>query len=168
MTNKNVHFWVEQLNLVPHPEGGFYLQTYKSAETISQEALPERFNGDRSYSTCIYYLLPGDSFSAFHKINQDELWHFYHGCPLTLHIISPVGQYSSVRLGDHPDNGEAFQIIVNAGDYFAAEPDQKHSYSLCGCTVAPGFEFADFDMPSRKELLSRFPQHQTIITQLTR
>ena len=165
---KDLQYWVTSLALLPHPEGGFYRQTYKSAEVIKENALSDRFDGNRSYSTSIYYLLPGDSFSAFHKINQDEIWHFYHGSPLTLHIISSMGQYSSVRLGDNPGNKEAFQVVINAGDYFAAQPDQNNSFSLCGCTVAPGFEFADFDMPSRKELLSRFPQHQTIITRLTR
>lgn len=164
---KNTEYWIEQLNLEPHPEGGFYRQTYKSEEFINKTALPSRFSGDRTFSTSIYYLLPGGNFSAFHKVNQDEIWHFYYGCPLTLHIISPEGRYSCSHLGDNPENGEAFQIIVKAGDYFAAQPDQNDSFSLCGCTVAPGFEFADFEMPAREVLLREFPQHKNVITRLT-
>ena len=168
MTVKNTSYWVKQLNLEAHPEGGFYRQTYKSRETIKQSALPEHFSGDRAFSTSIYYLLPGDTFSAFHKINQDEIWHFYHGSPLNLHIISAEGQYSTVRLGNNPEVGESFQVIVKAGDYFAARPEQQHSYTLCGCSVAPGFEFADFDMPQRKVLIEQFPQHEAAIKNLTR
>lgn len=159
---------INQLKLQPHPEGGYFKETYRSAGIIKQEHLSSKFKGDRNYCTGIYFLLTSDSFSAFHKINQDEMWHFYKGQSLTLHIISPEGTYSKVKIGNNLEQNEAPQFTVPAAHWFAAEVTHINSFSLVGCTVAPGFDFQDFEMPKRDLLLSLFPQHSKIITQLTR
>ena len=165
---KNIKYWIEKLNLEPHPEGGFYREEYRSEEIFPTEALPDRFNGARSFSTAIYFLLPHDSFSAFHRIKQDELWHFYYGSSLKIHVIAPDGHYSVIHLGIDPEQGEKPQAVVKAGCYFAAETKCNNAYALTGCTVAPGFDFDDFEMPGRKELTDIFPNQSDIIKRLTR
>ncbi len=165
---KNITYWVEKLNLEPHPEGGFYKEEYRSKERIPHEALPSRFSGERSFSTGIYFLLPHNSFSAFHRIKQDELWHHYYGSPLIIHVIFPDETYSVIKLGTDIEKGERPQAVVHAGCYFAAETTCNDAYTLTGCTVAPGFDFDDFDMPSRKMLTGMFSQHSDIIKKLTR
>lgn len=162
--------WVQQLGLLPHPEGGFFKEVYRASETIPQNALPERFTGERNFSTSIYFLLTADTFSAFHRIKQDELWHFYDGTPLTIHRITSEGKYLSHQLGRNPMNNESLQLVVPAGDWFAASvTDQTDSenFSLVGCTVAPGFDFADFEMPDCQILTELFPKHNKTIKQYT-
>lgn len=161
-------YWIAKLNLEPHPEGGFFKETYRSNEIIPKEALPERFSGDRSFSTSIYYLLDKDTFSAFHRIKQDEIWHYYDGTSLTIHIIDQGGSYFLRKLGKKMDEGETPQVVVPAGCFFAAEINDKESFSLTGCTVAPGFDFDDFEMPNRKELIARFPRHEEVIIRFTK
>lgn len=158
---------IEKLGLTEHPEGGYFKEMYRSSDTIPQSALGEQYSGDRNVSTSIYFLLTSDKFSAFHKINQDEIWHFYKGGPLLLHIISSEGVYSAVTIGNDFNKGEVPQYVVKGGDWFAAEVIEKDSYTLVGCTVAPGFDFADFVLPERKELIALFPQHEKVITKLT-
>lgn len=159
--------WVDKLGLVPHPEGGWYKEVYRSEDSIGAAGLPERFGGARSFSTSIYFLLAGDHFSAFHRIKSDELWHFYAGDGLTVHIIAPDGELSTIELGNKPEEGETFQGVVPAGSWFAAEP-KGGGYGLVGCTVAPGFDFADFEMADRETLQAEFPQHRELIKRLTR
>lgn len=159
--------WIELLGLEKHPEGGWYKESYRSTEQVPMLGLPGRFDGERAFCTAIYFLLSGDEFSAFHRIKQDELWHFYDGDGLTVHVIDRAGYYSENRLGRDIENNESFQLVVQAGDWFGANLTDG-GYALVGCTVAPGFDFADFEMPSGKELLSLYPQHGDIITKLTR
>ncbi len=158
---------IKELALTEHPEGGYFKETYRSAGKISNLELGTEYQGDRNYSTGIYFLLTSEKFSAFHKINQDEMWHFYKGTPLLLHIISKEGSYTSVTIGNDLKKGQVPQYLVKGGDWFAAEVIDKDSYTLVGCTVAPGFDFADFVLPERKELVALFPQHKGIITKLT-
>lgn len=165
---KNARYWIDRLALVRHPEGGYYRETYRSKESIAREHLPERFGGDRAFSTAIYFLLPTGEFSAFHRIKHDEAWHFYEGSVLTLHVIDPKGEYSTMTLGRDVERGEALQAVVAAGCLFGASVDDPDSYALVGCTAAPGFDFDDFEMPGREELLERYPQHTGIIEKLTR
>ncbi|KEQ19077.1 cupin domain-containing protein [Endozoicomonas numazuensis] len=160
--------WIEALALQPHSEGGFFRETYRSDEMISQGSLSDRFSGERSFSTAIYYLLEGNDFSAFHRIEQDEVWHFYDGASLTIHVITPNGDYSATTLGINIQEGEAPQFVVPARCFFAVEVNDPSSFVLSGCTVAPGFDFADFEMPSAEQLLGRFPQHAVLIERLTR
>ena len=155
--------WIEALGLVAHPEGGFYRETYRSSEVIEAGGLPGRFGGARAFSTAIYFLLPGHDVSRLHRIKSDEVWHFYAGSSLTLTLIHPDGRLDAARLGP-----EAFQAIVPAGCWYGAAVDDPASYALVGGTVAPGFDFADFELAERADLLARFPQHREAIVRLTR
>jgi len=165
---KDATFWIKMLDLKMHPEGGYFKETYRSDEIISEKFLPQRFDGDRAFATCIYYLLNQTDFSAFHEINQDEVWHFYDGSSLTIHIIDQNGNYSCAKLGRDIENGESFQKVVRANSLFAAAVDDIKSYSLVGCTVAPGFEFMDFKIPDRSELVNRYPKHKEIVEKFTK
>ena len=158
--------WIDTLRLRRHPEGGWYREVYRADETLAKAALPSRFTGDRSFSTAIYYLLQGPDISAFHHLRQDEVWHFLDGSGLTLHIIDAAGNYSTVTLGRRPDAGEQPMAVITAGWLFGATVEGS-GYALLGCTVAPGFEFEDFEMPSRASLLERYPRHRSIIERLT-
>jgi len=164
----SAHQWIELLQLRRHPEGGYFRETYRSDETIARDHLPARFGGERSFSTAIYFLLESDDFSALHTLKQDEVWHFYDGSPLTVHVIEPDGSHMAIRLGRDIAAGEVPQAVVRAGRLFGAIVDEPASFALVGCTVAPGFDFADFEMPDRASLLSRYPQHRPIIERLTR
>jgi uncharacterized protein len=164
----DAQYWIERLGLAPHPEGGYYRATYKSDLTISQSALPSGFHGDRSASTSIYFLLAGKDFSAFHRLAADEVWHFYAGSALIVYVIDPEGNRSELHLGSHPDAGEAFQAVVKGGCWFASRLKDSTGFALVGCTVAPGFEFADFEMANRSELLRAYPAHSKLIEELTR
>jgi len=160
--------YIEALDLAPHPEGGWYREIYRSGETIAPAGLPERFAEGRRFATAIYFLLDDRSFSALHRIRADELWHFYAGSPLTLHLIAPDGGYRSLLLGPDLASGEAFQAVVPHGCWFGATVDTPDGFALVGCTVAPGFEFDDFELAERRRLLKDYPQHAALITRLTR
>ena len=159
---------IKLYDLQPHPEGGWYKQTYKSNEFIPGNALPKRFNDDRVFSTAIYFLLEQGNFSAFHKIKSDECWHFYSGDALHIYIIDQSGQLKIVTLGNDPGKGQIFQYVVPANCWFASRPARDSKYCLVGCTVAPGFEFDDFELANAKELSTLYPQHATIINELCR
>ncbi|MEM8509080.1 MAG: cupin domain-containing protein [Bacteroidota bacterium] len=159
---------VQKLGLVPHPEGGYFKETYRSIGAIPTGVLGKPFQGNRNFCTAIYFLLTSDSFSAFHKIEQDEIWHFYCGAPITLHQISPEGDYSKQLIGSNILTGETPQLVVPARSWFAAAVDEKDRYALVGCTVAPGFDFSDFTLANCDSLVAKFPQHKEIIVQFTR
>jgi predicted cupin superfamily sugar epimerase len=160
--------WITQLGLRRHPEGGFFAESYRSPETIPPSALPVRYGGPRSFGTAIYFLLAGDDFSALHRIASDELWHFYFGSPLTVHLITPEGTHVAQRLGPDFPGGERFQMVVPAGCWFGATVENRSGFALVGCTVAPGFDFADFHLGKRAELLAEHPRLEELITRLTR
>ena len=159
---------IQKLKLEPHPEGGFYKETYRSAGEIKTDSLAPEYQGKRNYSTCIYFLLTSDTFSAFHKIHQDEIWHFYDGSPIILYVIYPNGDYSEITIGSDIEHGQVPQFVVQGGAWFAAKVKNENDFSLLGCTVSPGFDFHDFELASREALLASFPQHCEIITKLTR
>jgi predicted cupin superfamily sugar epimerase len=154
---------VRELGLLPHPEGGFFRETFRA------EALPFALSGRgvRSASTAIYFLLSGAEFSAFHRVRSDEVWHHYAGDALELHSLDPARGHERVVLGSRIAEGERPQHVILAGQYQAARLTSP-GYALCGCTVAPGFDFADFEMPPRAELTRLFPNEQTLIAALTR
>jgi predicted cupin superfamily sugar epimerase len=159
-------YWIEHLGLKPHPEGGFYRETYRSREQVPTDGLPLRFGSPRSFSTSIFFLLRSSDRSLLHRIKSDELWHFYYGGRLALYQL--VGQSSSVTyLGSHPDAGEHLQVVVPAGTWFGAKVVEPDTYCLCGCTVAPGFDFGDFELGDRRRLLESFPSQAAIIEMLT-
>lgn len=144
--------WIARLGLTPHPEGGFYREVYRSDESIPAGALPPRFAGERRIATSIYYLLEAGDFSAFHRIRSDEIWHFYAGGPLALHLISEE-KLTTTYLGLSSDYPTAPQVVIPHGVWFAAEPCAGSTYSLVGCTVSPGFDFNDFELGSPEEVL---------------
>jgi predicted cupin superfamily sugar epimerase len=162
---EDAEFYINHLNLRPHPEGGFYAETYRSAGSIPANTLKE-FGGARSYSTAIYYLLKQDEYSAFHRIKSDECWHYYTGHTLLIHILYSNGDYNCIRLGSAIDTGEALQYIVPANTWFAAECAANSRFVLTGCTVAPGFDFADFEMADEENLSLAFPQQTELISRL--
>ncbi|CCH56291.1 protein of unknown function DUF985 [Fibrisoma limi BUZ 3] len=164
----NAAYWVNAFGMQPHPEGGYYAETYRSSEMIPQAGLPDRFSGSRSFSTAIYFLLENHHISALHRIQSDEVWHFYAGGPLDVFVIEPsTHELTVIRLGNNPDKGEVFQAVVPAGCWFGSKPALETEYSLVGCTVAPGFDFADFDMAMQEDMLQQFPQHQAVIKMLS-
>jgi predicted cupin superfamily sugar epimerase len=167
LASKDARYWIEKLRLEPHPEGGYFRQTYRSEMVIAREALPAGFSGARAVSTAIYFLLEGKNFSAFHRLRSDEVWHFYAGSALVVHVIDPAGEYSSILLGNDTETGQVFQAVVPAGCWFASQVEDGKGWALVGCTVAPGFEFEDFEMGKREELTGRYPQHRELIQRLT-
>jgi len=168
MKGKDAAFWIQELKLEPHPEGGYFRQTYKAEMVLAKSALPAGFGGDRAAATAIYFLLEGKNYSAFHRLRSDEMWHFYAGVPLVVHVIDPTGEYSSIVLGRDPDAGQVLQAVVRAGCWFASHVADGKGWSLVGCTVAPGFEFEDFEMAKQAELVERYPQYRALIERLTR
>jgi len=166
--DRNAKYWIEKLGLEPHPEGGYFRQTYRSEIAIAREALPAGFTGARAASTAIYFLLEGKNFSAFHRLRSDEVWHFYAGEALMVHVINPAGTYSAIRLGRDLDAGEIPQAVVPAGCWFASHVVGWKSFAVVGCTVAPGFDFEDFEMARRAELVARYPEQREWIERLTR
>ena len=164
---QSARYWIENLKLEPHPEGGYFRQTYRSELMIAREALPSGFGGARAVSTAIYFLLEGKNFSAFHRLRSDEMWHFYAGSPLLLHVIDASGEYSSILLGSDAEAGQVFQAVIRAGCWFASHVADWTSWALVGCTVAPGFDFEDFELGKRDELVRVYPQHQELIQRLT-
>jgi predicted cupin superfamily sugar epimerase len=159
--SEEVRALVEALGLAAHPEGGFYRETFRAALAVPAPA------GTRSASTAIYYLLPAGGVSALHRVRSDEVWHHYDGDALELHTIDERGIHAIARLGREWANGERPQHVVAAGTWQAAIPTGSR-FSLCGCTVAPGFDFADFEMPSGSDLAKMFPQHRALIERLAR
>lgn len=160
-------YWIRKLGLVAHPEGGYFRETYRASESVDANALPERFDGKRNMCTAIYFLLSGDQVSRLHRLKSDEMWHFYQGSPLAIHVIDRAGTYRNIRLGPDADAGEVFQTVVTGGCWFGAAADDPRAYTLVGCTVSPGFDFHDFEMGDRDKLIQRWPEHARIIRKLT-
>ncbi len=152
---------VQALGLAPHPEGGYYRESFRAPLAVD---VPQ---GTRAASTAIYFLLPAGSFSALHRVRSDEVWHHYEGDPIELYMLLEDGEAQVVRLGHDLARGDRPQVVVPAGVWQAAVPVGDR-FALCGCTVAPGFDFADFELPSRAELTARFPAVRELVERLTR
>lgn len=159
--------WIAALDLASHPEGGWYRETYRSLEVLPPGHLPPRFGGPRAFSTAIYFLLRQGEVSALHRIRSDEVWHLYAGGPLTLAMLHPGGRAALVRLGHDLTRGEAPQAVVPAGCWYGAWLDEGVRFALTGGTVAPGFDFGDFELGSRRALLAAFPDHREVVERLT-
>lgn len=164
---KTAHDWIETLNLEPHPEGGFYRESYRSSRLLG---------GRSPVSTAIYFLLRKQDISAFHRIASDEMWHLYAASPLTrLRIwrLTPEGKLGTFLLGAEPARNEVFQDVVPGGDWFAGEVEvlaggnEADAYVLAGCTVSPGFVYADFELANGDELARRWPEHVTLVRRLS-
>lgn len=164
----NAQDLINKYEMLAHPEGGWYKETYRSQEQININALPERFTGNRCFSTAIYFLMEKGNFSAFHRIKGDECWHFYAGQTLLVYVIDNMGNLEIVKLGNNIEMGEQFQYVVPANCWFASRPADESDFSFVGCTVAPGFDFADFELAFANTLSLQYPQHKTIIDSLCR
>jgi predicted cupin superfamily sugar epimerase len=160
--------WICALRLRPHPEGGYYREVYRSKETIPRRALPARFAGPRAFGTAIYFLLRRGECSRLHRIRSDELWHHYAGAALEIAMLGPDGRLSTRRLGRRPEQGEVPLVAVPHGVWFGARVVPGGAFTLAGCTVAPGFEFADLELADRGALSRTFPAHRRLIAHLTR
>jgi predicted cupin superfamily sugar epimerase len=169
MDESIIRRWVDTLGLSPHPEGGFYRETYRAEMTLPESALSSVHGGPRSASTAIYFLVTAGSFSAFHRIASDELWHFHAGGALEIVTIDPSGARRDLHLGLDVERGERPQHVVTAGAWFGSRlRTDEDGYALVSCTVAPGFDFADFELARRDELARAYPTHVAIIAALTR
>ena len=153
--------WINQLELAPHPEGGYYKSTYKS------DILVERTQGKRALYTSIYFLLRSEDISHFHRLQSDELWYFHAGSSLTIHMITPGGEYQEVALGIDIEKGEVPQFVVPKHTVFGSSVKDANTFSLVGCMVSPGFDFLDFELFSEDDLLAEYPRHSEIIRKMT-
>jgi uncharacterized protein len=159
---------IDHLNLSRHPEGGWYREVYRSDEILPAGSLPERYNEPHSINTSIYFLLENGDFSAFHRIRSDETWHFYLGSPVIIYILSPDGKYREVILGNNLIGNQELQYTILRDCWFAAKVQTTGSFALVGCTVSPGFEFSDFELAERQQLICLFPKYEELISSLTR
>ncbi len=167
MQRRDAQFWIDHLGLQHHPEGGYFKESFRSAYAIQGAAIGDRYEGNRVHSTAIYFLVTADRASRLHRLQTDEIWHFYAGDSLEICCIDPAGVLEIKRLGSDIGKGDALQVLVPAGVWFGARVQAGSEYVLCGCTMAPGFEFADFEMGDRKALLKQFPQLEAIVIELS-
>lgn len=158
-------FYIQKLELQEHPEGGYYREIYRSAEMITTE-YPGR-KKKRNYSTSIYFLLDGKQVSKFHKLRSDELWHFYDGSSVAIHVIDENGNYNKLIIGKDISSGEVYQTVIKKNSWFAAEVVDKKSFALVGCTVSPGFDFSDFEFGDRDFLIKSYPEFEDLILRFT-
>lgn len=162
--------YILHLDLLPHPEGGFYKEVFRSEETLSANQLPARFDGARQVITSIYFLIKRNFPSHFHRIKSDELWYFHDGNGVIIHVLHPDGAYEKWALGRDLQHGQKLQACVPAGSWFAAEcvGDPIPGFSLVSCAVAPGFDFTDFELAERLPLQTLYPKHHDLIQRFTR
>jgi hypothetical protein len=164
---RDAGYWIEVLGLAPHPEGGHYRETYRSSGRLTKRRRDAGYPEGRSFSTAIYYLLRSGEVSRLHRLRSDEIFHHYRGSALTLHVFHHDGAYRTVPVGGDLERGERLQAVVPAGCWFGATVEAPDAYALVGCTVAPGFEYADFELGRRDDLLVVHPRHRAIIERLT-
>lgn len=157
------------LNLKPHPrEGGYFIETYRSSEAIPEKTLPSRYRGMRPFGTAIYYLLTPETFSAMHRLNSDEIFHFYLGDPIEMLQLWPDGTGRTLMLGSDLLEGMQPQVVVPTGIWQGARLLKSGRFALLGTTVSPGFEFADYESGQREELIKSYPKFRELIIALTR
>lgn len=166
MIEKNADYYIEKLGLTSHIEGGAFKETYRSDLKIAHKYLPPAFKGKRNVSTAIYFLLKEGQFSAMHRIASDELWHFYAGSTLNIYELDAQGQLHIHKLGSDLEAGESFQIVIKAGSWFGSRCEVPGSFSLVACTVAPGFDFEDFELADKNTFINQFPEHKDIWEQM--
>lgn len=164
---KNAQYWINKLNLQEHPEGGYFKETYRSKDRLHESKLPDRYRSSRVFGTSIYFLLTTESVSNFHRLTSDEIWHFHFGGTAKIHFLNREGEHSEHLIGNQLEHGQSLQVLIPKGTWFAAEVTEG-DFILVGCTVAPGFEFEDFELADRQSLLSAYPMHKTLIARFTK
>jgi uncharacterized protein len=158
---------IETLQLTRHPEGGYFRETYRSQVRIDLASLAIGIEGERSVCTSIYFLLPYGECSTLHRIKSDEIWHYHMGAALSIYVFDK-GRLNIYKLGANLEAGENLQIVVPANTWFGAICPMENSFTLCGCTVSPGFDFIDFELAQRKHILLDHPGYEKEIVMLTR
>ena len=154
---KPASYWIKKLNLLPHPEGGFYVETFRADVEVDGGW------GKRSALTSIFYLLEGEDFSGFHRIKSPELWYWHAGETLHVHEIDEAGSLTT-----HMLNSENPFAAIKQKSWFASEVENKNGYVLVSCAVAPGFDFSDFEMAHKENLIEHYPAHKNLIARLAR
>jgi len=163
----SARYWIEKLQLQKHPEGGWFKEVYRSADVVPQSGLPANFNGDRNFSTSIYFLLEKEEISILHRIKSDELWHYYTGTSAVEILTIKNGKLRKQLVGPAIEKGEQFQSWIPKNRWFGAKLINKNGYALVGCTVSPGFHFDDFELADKK-LLKKYPELAAQITPFIR
>lgn len=168
MTRTASHY-IQALSLLPHPEGGYFKEVFRSELILPVQSLPAGYTGDRSMSTSILFLLTAEQPSRFHKIRSDETWFFHDGASIDLHLLNPAGEYHMVKIGKTIETGDQLQFTVPHDFWFAAEisPNDAADFALISCVVAPGFDFSDFELAEQVLLMTQYPKHATLIKKLT-
>jgi predicted cupin superfamily sugar epimerase len=167
MGSYSAEYWIRHLQLSQHIEGGWYSEVYRSDLVLDKENLPAGFSGARNACTHIYFLLEKKGFSAFHKIKSDELWHFYAGDPLIIYEIDRDGKMKEHLLGNEPEKGQSLFCVIKGGNWFGSRVADSGEYGLAGCTVAPGFDFSDFELADKENLLQLYPLYADLVRQMT-
>lgn len=162
MDIQDARYWIDILKLQPHPEGGYFKETFRSQLELTRASAP----GIKQACTSIYYLLEAADYSGFHRIQSDEIWYFHKGMPLNIHVINTDGSHTVHELSDSVFGN--LSVMVSARLWFAAEIPTKRSFTLVSCAVAPAFDFAEFEMADKQTLLQQYPQHDAVIERLCR
>ncbi len=153
----SAQYFIDKLNLAEHPEGGYYISSFRSADEMAVRDVT------RPIYTSIYFLLRSQDISHLHRLKSDELWYYHAGSPLTVHMIYPDGTYEAKKLGLNMEAGEVPQVAVPKNTIFGSSVEDTNTFSLVGCMVAPGFDFADFELFTQEELLADYPQLEAVI-----
>jgi uncharacterized protein len=156
------------LNLKPHQEGGYFVETYRSLEVLSEKTLPSRYQGPRSFGTAIYYLLTPETFSSMHRLQSDEIFHFYLGDPIEMLQLFPDGSGRILTLGSDILHGIQPQVVVPRGVWQGGKLLKEGKFALLGTTVSPGFEYVDCESGRRDDLIKSYPQFRDLIIALTK
>ena len=164
--DQKADYWIQKLGLQAHPEGGYFKEVYRSDESIAQNSLNKRYSGSRNISTSIYFLLDGNQVSKLHRIQSDEIWHHYTGSALKLTLVTPEGELKTLIVGKDPEQNQELQVVIPKNHWFGAKPTDPQSFALMGCTVAPGFDFDDFEMVDSTNLPPEILRHKEALAEL--
>jgi predicted cupin superfamily sugar epimerase len=156
-------YWIQHLQLTPHPEGGFYREEYRSSIEIEPGNLPIGYKSVHRVATSIYFLLRSADISRLHRLKSDEIWYFHAGSPIKVIMIDTEGKKHTHILGANHEKAEHFSLLIPAGFIFCAEILQPDSFGLVSCVVAPGFEFEDFEIFDKEDLIQAYPKHKELI-----
>jgi predicted cupin superfamily sugar epimerase len=159
---QNAEYWISHLNLVPHPEGGFYKEVFRSRIEILKKGSPE----EKQAITSIYYLLQGADYSAFHRLASDEIWYYHQGEPLFIYELTITGLLITHELSDR-EQGH-LSVVIEAGSWFAASIPSAKGFSLVSCAVAPAFNYREFEMADKDALKHLYPQHTPVVERFCR
>ena len=157
----SAEYWIRTLSLVPHREGGWFRETFRSPERLPASALPARFAGERSLTTSILYLLAAGERSHLHRLRGDEQWWHHAGGAMQLHLLGAEGARRLVV------SESALHVLVPHGTWFAAEPEPGAAFALVGCGVSPGFEYEDLELAQRRALLAEYPAQRELVLRFT-